>query len=508
MADDAADVEAEQGARAVQVEDDDREVVEPDAVEAEVDAGQQERVVVPSRRAVDAQRDVADRHHAERVGGAEADRDDLAAGVDDEALLHRAVDDAAHEREAVEAHREFDVGGRLRRQLAGHHEAVVPVVDDGRHAQGQRREAVLAAGGGQAGQRRVLDEGRDVLHAQRADLDGVGAAQLQPAHADAADAGAQRVGDRPDADALRRRLRQHHLLGAGVHDEVDLVTVHAPADDHLVALEPERDGVRLVELLRRDADRHALAERPQEADLGPGPLDLLVHAGAGEIFDVRLERVRRQVVPLHAAVDRPQGVVELAARVAGDGRLQLDEPFFEPAARREAAAESVAGHGVARVRGENVPVHLLGLLEQAERPQRVGVQRPVLRIDRVEPVEEFRLLLRAGELRDVQQRLEQAARCAQELPGPRARLRVLVGRQRLPVPLVAVEQVGELQTDLGARGAARRLGADDDGRGRAEGQGDERFLVTDPHADLPARDRPRRAGRGVAAAGDACRYRV
>ena len=46
------------------------------------------------------------------------------------------------------------------------------------------------------------------------------ARQLQAAQAHFADAGAERVGDRPDALALRRLARDHRLLGAGVEHEV------------------------------------------------------------------------------------------------------------------------------------------------------------------------------------------------------------------------------------------------------------------------------------------------
>ena len=59
VADDAADLEAEQHAGRAQVEHDDREVVVGDVVELQVDARQQERVAVPARRAVDLQRDLA-----------------------------------------------------------------------------------------------------------------------------------------------------------------------------------------------------------------------------------------------------------------------------------------------------------------------------------------------------------------------------------------------------------------------------------------------------------------
>ena len=95
-------------------------------------------------------------------------------------------------------------------------------------------------------------------------------------------------------------------------------------------------------------------------------------------------------------MDRPDGMVELAPRVPGDGRLQLDEPFLQPASRREAATEPVAGQCAVRAPRENLLVHLLGFLEQTERPQCIGVQRPILGIDRVEAVEEVGLLLRTN----------------------------------------------------------------------------------------------------------------
>ncbi len=61
VADDAAELEAEQRARRVQVQHHDREVLVADRVERQVDARHQERVAIPARRAVDLQRDLARR---------------------------------------------------------------------------------------------------------------------------------------------------------------------------------------------------------------------------------------------------------------------------------------------------------------------------------------------------------------------------------------------------------------------------------------------------------------
>src|SRR5688572_25501149 len=73
VADDAADLEAEQDARRLQVQHHHREVVVVDLVELEVDAGHQERVAIPTGRAVDAQRDLARDVVIELFSGRRAD---------------------------------------------------------------------------------------------------------------------------------------------------------------------------------------------------------------------------------------------------------------------------------------------------------------------------------------------------------------------------------------------------------------------------------------------------
>ena len=87
-------------------------------VERQVDAGQQERALIPARAAVDAQLDLPARFAlAERVGARLADRDDLAARVDDEVGLARAVDRALHRRQTVQPQRQLEIG-RLHRECA------------------------------------------------------------------------------------------------------------------------------------------------------------------------------------------------------------------------------------------------------------------------------------------------------------------------------------------------------------------------------------------------------
>ena len=65
-------------------------------------------------------------------------------------------------------------------------------------------------------------------------------AELQPAQADVADAGAERVGDRRDAEPLRGRPRDDRALGAGVDDEVlRRRVVDLGAHDDLFVHQPE-----------------------------------------------------------------------------------------------------------------------------------------------------------------------------------------------------------------------------------------------------------------------------
>src|SRR5690242_11961940 len=74
VSDDAPEVEAEQRARRVEVEDDDGNAPELDRAELQIDVGQEEGVLVPARRAVDAERNPPRaRRDGQRAGGGLAD---------------------------------------------------------------------------------------------------------------------------------------------------------------------------------------------------------------------------------------------------------------------------------------------------------------------------------------------------------------------------------------------------------------------------------------------------
>ena len=118
-------------------------------------------------------------------------------------------------------------------------------------------------------QRRILDEARHVAQLQRTELQRIDAGELQPSQPDVADAGAQRVGDRRDAEALRGRPRDHGVLGAGVDDEVLRRPSFTLARTTTFSFtSAEVDGVELVVGARIGFERHALTERSQEFDLG------------------------------------------------------------------------------------------------------------------------------------------------------------------------------------------------------------------------------------------------
>ena len=113
-----------------------------------------------------------------------------------------AVNVPGHRRQAVHPQRQLEVG-LLRRQMRSEGELLRLVVDDHREARAPAAKALLLSRR-QVAQRRVLDQARNVAQLQRAELERVDPRELQAAQADVADAGAERVGDRRDAEALRR----------------------------------------------------------------------------------------------------------------------------------------------------------------------------------------------------------------------------------------------------------------------------------------------------------------
>ena len=185
-----------------------------------------------------------------------------------------------------------------------------------------------------------------------------------------------------------------------------------------------------------------------------------------------------------AAINAPEGMEELGPFVEGDCRLHLHQGVFEPSLRGEPPPEAMARGRRARRHPQHVTKHLLRFRKQAERPQRIGVQGAMLGNGRAEAVQEFRFFLGADELGDVQERAQQAGRRPDELIGARPDFRPFVHRDGLPVALIRVQQVSELEPGLDAGGVRRGCGADDHRRGRGERQ-QKQCPETDAHETLP-----------------------
>ena len=114
----------------------------------------------------------------------------------------------------------------------------------------------------------ALDQRRNVLDAELADLELIEAADHQAAHAAFADAGADREAGRRHAGAFGGAAADDGHFGAGVEDEIDdVAAVDASFHDDLLALDAERHGERLVGDVVGDLERRAAAERFEELDL-------------------------------------------------------------------------------------------------------------------------------------------------------------------------------------------------------------------------------------------------
>ncbi len=205
MADDPAELEAEQRARRV------RGSARPPGSSCSGSSSNARstpgirNASVPARRAVHLQRDPARRSRGLPSAVAVAWLIEITSPPVSTTKFAWcvAVDRAAHRRQAVQPQRQLEVR-RLRRQVLAERELVRLVVDDHRVAERQRRQA-LGLLDRHVAQRRVLDQARHVAQLQRAELERVDARELQAAQPDVADAGAERVGDRRDAEPLRRR---------------------------------------------------------------------------------------------------------------------------------------------------------------------------------------------------------------------------------------------------------------------------------------------------------------
>ena len=205
VADDPAELEPEQRARRVQVQHDHREVRVVDRVERQVDARHQERVLVPARRSEHLQaRSAAPARAGSRLGAVAWLIEITSPPVSTTKFAGCLPStSAAHRRQPVHPQRQLEVE-RLRRQVLAERDLARLVVDDHREAERQRRQALRLLHR-QVAQRRILDQARHVAQLERSELERVDPRQLQAAQADVADAGAERVGDRRDAEPLRGR---------------------------------------------------------------------------------------------------------------------------------------------------------------------------------------------------------------------------------------------------------------------------------------------------------------
>ena len=331
------------------------------------------------------------------------------------------------------------------------------VVDGHRQPERHRREALHLALGN-AAQRRVLDQHRHVVHLEGADLERVEASQLQAAQPDLADTGAEGVGDRRHAARLRHLPRDGRLLGSGVEDEVGPAPAVDPAlHDHLVLHQLEVDGVQAAGGVGVEGVGGAVLERLQEPDLRLGPQRLVTAVLVGQEIDVVGVRRGGLIVALQALEDGAGGVMELA--VAGRGaqrRLHLVQGLFEARARGQRLGQAVAAaRHVGRDR-QRVAELAFRFVEQAGRPQGVGVHGDGLGVLGRVVAQRGGFLLRLLEFADQERGLHHAD------PRPQAQRRILgVGREAkrragLVEARLLVEQRGQLVLQLGvvARPAA------------------------------------------------------
>ena len=210
-----------------------------------------------------------------------------------------------------------------------------------------------------------------------------------------------------------------------------------------------------------DLERLRVPERPQQQGLGARPLGAPVLADVRERVGVPFQGRGRLREAAEPAVDRPERVMVFRAAAGGDRRLHLDQRLRGPVAGRQAAGKAVARVRTRWVRGQDVAVHPLRLVEQAGRPERVGLQCSYFRVRGPQLVQEHGLLIRAVELGDGHRRPQQPDGRAQQLRRLGARLGQLVGRERLPVAFVLEQKVPELELQLAARGIRRGLGPGD-----------------------------------------------
>ena len=178
-----------------------------------------------------------------------------------------------------------------------------------------------------------------------ADLELVEPRQLELAHAEIADAGAQDVDDRTDAHPRRGLARDDRLLRSGVEDEVHLrAAVDARLDDDLFVEHAERHRVELAGRRRVDVQGRPRSECAEETHLGARPRGFRAAILVRQQVDIARVRVRRFLVPPHLLVDRSDGVMELGiTRVLVQRRLRCRQRLVQLVACGKAAREAVEG---------------------------------------------------------------------------------------------------------------------------------------------------------------------
>ena len=243
----------------------------------------------------------------------------------------------------MDAQRQAEIVGLGLRQMTAHRQATVLVIDQHRHAEGERREALPLALRDTT-QGRILDQHWEIPDLQIAQVETIDPRELQAAQPHFADARAQRVGDRADAGALRGVARDHRLLGAGVQDEILIASaVDLRLHDDLVVDEAERHRVRLLEIVLVDLDGVPPLERLQELHLRARPRGLVAAVLVRQQVDEVVVGVGRLVEAMHPLVDGANLRVDLAvARRHRGRRLRLGQRFIEFAARGQRSRQPEA----------------------------------------------------------------------------------------------------------------------------------------------------------------------
>ena len=380
--------------------------------------------------------------------------------------VHRAFD----RRKTIETQRQLEVL-RLVGQMLAERQLVGLVVDDHRVAERERREA-LGFFHRNVAQRRILDETRHVAHLERSELQRIDPRELQGAEAHAAHTGAERVGDRCDAEPLRGRARDHRVLRAGIdHEVLCRRIVDLRAHDDLLVHEPEVDRVQPLVVPRLGIERHFLTERSQEPDFRARPVGLLAVIFVGQQIDVVRVGRRRFFVFVHPLEDRADRVMNLeVARREPQRRLCLVHRLVEPAPRRHRSRQAVvAAREIGHLR-ERRAVAGLGLVEESRRPQGVAVERRRVRAVRIRLHQPLRLPPREVEFRDAEGRGNDADSGGPCIVQRRGFQRILVGVERVEISPLGVQKVAELELDFRRLRRRRRVGPDDEGPRRDDGR--------------------------------------